>query len=286
MLFDGTVDAGINGKFVAAGMYAQLQVMGQTELSDGILQNTDIRFELAVEAIDISHKVDPLVESSGKLWRNRLQRNVFAGKGCQDHQQLCGALGHIGLIHRHFGDKVLTALFAFNMPVYPAGFLYRQQVGFSSRADIFPGDRQGLRHSGDGQLPAQSLAGCHETLDVFCCCFLPGKIRHVDGKKIAGVDEQVDIGQVDVVGIHKIGAVPPKFFHGAVGFLAHAVRCGVNDLMLPMGFVPDHGYLETVFFPGLLNGCQLRFSLVGKAISGPDGVLVQSPHGFVPWLKR
>ena len=72
-----TTDDRVEREFVAAGVDADFERVGQTKFTNRIGQNSQIRTKLALKGHNVADIVHALVETAGELWRNSLSRNFF-----------------------------------------------------------------------------------------------------------------------------------------------------------------------------------------------------------------
>ena len=63
-------------------------------------------------------------------------------------------------------------------------------------------------------------------------------IRNINGKKITMLQKSVDVIQIDMIRIHKIGVLPAKFGYGLVSGLALILWGGSDNLVLTKRLVP------------------------------------------------
>ena len=78
-----TANDRVEREFVATGVDADFERVGQTEFTHRIGQHSQIGIEFALEGRDVADIVHTLVEASGELRRDGLSGNTFVG----DHSQ-------------------------------------------------------------------------------------------------------------------------------------------------------------------------------------------------------
>jgi hypothetical protein len=93
-------------------------------------------------------------------------------------------------------------------------------------------------------------------------------------KKVAGGEEAVDGGEVDVVGVAEVWVLPAEGLHGSVGGGAGGRGLGADDVVLAVGFVPDGNDFDAVV-RGLDAGLELGFRLMSEAVAHADGELAE-----------
>src|ERR1700678_2101052 len=108
--FERGVNGGIDGKLVAAGVHAELEICGQAEGGDGISDGCNIERKLVLELRYVADIIDAFVEAAAEFRRYGLDGNAFGGDGSEDDEQLDGALSAVGFVHRDLGDEVAFAL--------------------------------------------------------------------------------------------------------------------------------------------------------------------------------
>jgi len=87
------------------------------------------------------------------------------------------------------------------------------------------------------------------------------------------LDELIDIALPDMVGIDEIRTIPAAGRYGLVSFDAGVGRIGPDYGVFPVGLVPD-GNQRNACLPCFLYGFQLCFTLLGKAVSDSQRVLL------------
>ena len=92
-------------KLVAAGMHAQLQIVGQPVALHGVGDHGQVAREFLFELLDVAHVIHAFVEAAGEFGRDGLDGNSFIGDGRQNQQQLGRRLRRIGFVHGNFGDE-------------------------------------------------------------------------------------------------------------------------------------------------------------------------------------
>jgi hypothetical protein len=88
---------------------------------------------------------------------------------------------------------------------------------------------------------------------------LADEVGNVDGVEIAGGDEALDGGEIDVLGVAEILFRPAKLFDSVVGGRASAGRFGTDDEVLAIGLVPDGNNIDASV-GGLHTSLQLCFA--------------------------
>ena len=128
------VNGGIDGKLVAAGVDAQLEIFRQAKLLDGVGDGRNVQRKLAFELRHVAHIVHALVEAAAELGRDGLDGDAFIGDGGQDDEQLGGTLRAVGLVHRDLGNEVAFALGVYDFAVDLAGLLDGGEILLSGLA--------------------------------------------------------------------------------------------------------------------------------------------------------
>ena len=79
---------GVEREFVAARMHTDFQIFRQPKFGDSREDCCQVVLELACKLPRVSHIIDPLVEPSGKLRRNRLHAHAFASQCPENEKQV------------------------------------------------------------------------------------------------------------------------------------------------------------------------------------------------------
>src|SRR5690348_17074892 len=98
-------DWAVDGKFVAAGMNAQLESGGGSITGDGMPDYCDVVVEFSFERCEIACIIDAFVKAAREFGRDGLDRDCLVGDGSQDDQQLHRSLRVVRFIHRYFSDE-------------------------------------------------------------------------------------------------------------------------------------------------------------------------------------
>ncbi len=72
-------------------------------------------------------------------------------------------------------------------------------------------------------------------------------VGDVEREEIAGRDEAIDGGEVDVVGVQQIFVGPAEVGDGLVGGFACLGGLGADDVVLAVGLVPDRDDVDAEF---------------------------------------
>lgn len=117
-----------------------------------------------------------------------------------------------------------------------------------------------------------------EGFDVFGCGGFADVICDVEGEEVAGGDEAVDGGEVDVVGIEEVFSGPAEVGDGFVSGIAGGLGLGADDFVLAVGLVPGGADVDAEFFGGD-EGLELGVSAVGEAIADTESEFWTDFHG-------
>src|ERR1041384_3599096 len=112
-----SADRFIDGKLVAAGMNAQLEILWQAVTIDGVRHDRQVFIEFLFELRNVTNIIDAFIKSAAKLRRDGLRRNVLVGNRGQNNQKLRRSLWAICLVHRDFGDEQSFALYRSNVSI-------------------------------------------------------------------------------------------------------------------------------------------------------------------------
>ena len=95
---------------------------------------------------------------------------------------------------------------------------------------------------------------------------LADHLGDIESEEVAGREEALDRGEIDVVGIEIEGRGPAKFLDGGIGGLAGLRGIAADDVVLAIGLVPDRHDLDSGALR--LDACgKLRLCLVGETVA-------------------
>ncbi len=249
-------------------MDAELEVRGQAVLLDGEGDGGDVLAKLAGELGDVADVVDALVEAAGELGRDGLDGNLLVGDGGEDDEQLDGRLGRVGLVHRDLGDEVAFSLPLDEETIDAASVLDGGEELVGDRADEGLIGVEGLGDAGDADGSDELGVARDEGFHVGWVGRLADHLSDVEGEEVAGREEALDGGEVDVVGIEIEGRGPAKLLDGGIGGLAGLRWIAADDVVLAIGLVPDGHDFDSGALR--LNACgKLRLRLVGETVADP-----------------
>ena len=279
------VDCGVDGEFVAAGVNAEFEIAGQTEVIDRIGDGGNIKSEFVLELFEISLIVDALIKTATEFGRNGLDWDAFVGNGGKNDEKFEGSLCAVRLVHRYLGDEVSFFSGVHDDAIDFSGLLHCGEVllrGFSQKVGR---DAEGFRESLERNGGEEFGMAIHELIDFVGRGGLADEVRYIDGVEIAGGDEASDCLRVDVIGIAKIRMVPAQGFDCRIGSLANSRGFRADDRMFAVGLVPDWRYVDT-FLLSHDAGAKLSFCLVREAVACSDRILTQSKTFAIhvaPW---
>ncbi len=258
-------------------MDAQLEVPGQSVAGHGVANGGHVQRHLAGKLARIPHVIHALVEASAELGSDRLDRNAFVGNGCQNNQQLCRSLREIGLVHRHFGDECALPLCRLDSAVDLACLLNREKEfggGLPKELSCNFDALTGPFHLGG---PEELRVLLHERIDRRLLGGFANVVGHVHGVEVAGSQKAVHGGEVDMVGVAKVGELPAKFRDRGIGCGADLRRLRTDDRMFPIGLVPHRNYIHARLGSDSAR-FELSFSLVRKSIAHANRESVKYRH--------
>jgi hypothetical protein len=228
--------------------------------------------------VTIADVIDALVEAAGELRRDRLDRDALIGDGGEDDEQLRRRLRAVGFIHGNLGDEVVGARpWRRRCADRSRGLLggFEELVG--GFLDIRAGDLKRLGDALDGDRADQFRVFVDERGDVRRIGGLADVVGDVEREEIAGRDEAVHGGEVDVVGIQQVFAGPAEVGDRLVGGLAGLGGLGADDVVLAVGLVPDRGDVDAEFL-GFDEGGELGVRAIGETIADAEGVFRAGFH--------
>src|SRR5947209_2105089 len=103
-------DRRVDGELVAAGVDAQLEVVGEIITAHGVSDDGDVFIKLLLELRHVADVVNALVEAAGELRRDGLGRNLLIRNRGEDDEEFGWRLRAVGLVHRDLRDEVALAL--------------------------------------------------------------------------------------------------------------------------------------------------------------------------------
>jgi hypothetical protein len=107
----------IDGELIDARMDAELEVVRQPMVVDGVGDSGDIVHELKFELPLVADIIHALAEAAAKLGSDGLNRKSFLANRRQDNQQLYWNSGRVALVHRYLGYEVAGALRSYDLLV-------------------------------------------------------------------------------------------------------------------------------------------------------------------------
>ena len=94
-----SADRRIESEFVAAGMHAEFQ-RGRERISlDSMCDDCEVVTKLLLKLRHVADVIDALIETTGELGGDGLDRYTFIGERAQDDQQLQRGLRVVSFIH-------------------------------------------------------------------------------------------------------------------------------------------------------------------------------------------
>ena len=290
----------IEGELVAPGMDTQLQVARHLELAHGKRRHGQALLKLPLELRHVANVIYPLVKLTDKTRGDRLERNLFVGRGRKNHQQFHRRLWLGGFIHRHFDYRLATGDcpdFRFagdcpdfrlgengTVPLGPLGLLDtsidaprladgRQKLP-RRRGDHRPRHFQRTIQSRHRQRTDEPRVTSDKRLDGLLARVGADPVGHVEREEVAGGQKGVHGLQADVVGVDEIGPLPAAGPHRRVSLGPHVFRPAADDRVLAVRFVPDGRDLHAVI-PGQQDRLELRQPLAAKTVAHADRVFWQ-----------
>ncbi|MEY3911676.1 MAG: hypothetical protein RLY37_1144, partial [Verrucomicrobiota bacterium] len=270
MLSEGATDGRIDGELVATAVHGELQVGREAILLHRMGDDAEVVIELAFELGEVADVVYALVETTGELRSDRLDRHTFVGDGREDDEELGRGLGAVGLVHRDLGDEAADALHGDDVAVDLAGFLDGQQKLGGRALDVGARGSERTVDAGEGDRTDELRVAIDEGLDRGGIGGLGDEVGDIDSKEVGDADETLDGLQADVVGVEEVGGGPAEGLHGGVGRGAGAGRLGADDVVLAVGLVPDRDDFDAELLGGDAGG-ELGFGFVGEAVAHAEG---------------
>ncbi len=264
-------------------MDRELEAHGQAQSLRGPLGDLHVGLEFLEEVGHVSDVVDALVEAAGELGRDGLDGHALVGEAREDHGQLRGALGALGLVHRDLGHEVVLARGA-------APQLDHAAIGLRGLADGVEVALGGGAHRGLVELGGQPGRGRqaralpHESLDDRGIGGLADEVGDVEREEVAMGREAVHGGEADVVRVDMVGAVPSGLLDGGLGRRPLVGGLGPDEVMLPVALVPYDGDLHALL-ASLPEGGDLGRALPAEPVPRSYRVLLDGLHAANPFAR-
>ena len=273
---DGALDGGVDRELVGAGMHGEFQGFREAICGDCVGDDGEVVVEFLFELGGIADVIDALVETSGELRCDGLDRDALVGDGGEDHQQFRRGLRAVGFVHGNLGHEI-RALRGDDVVIDRFRFLggFEELVG--GLLDIRAGNLERLGYACDGYRADEFRMFVDKRGDIRGIGGLADVIGDIEGEEIAGRDEAIHRLEVDVVGIQQILARPAEFGHGLVGGVAGGLRLGADDVVLAVRLVPDRCDVDAEVLGGD-EGLELCVRAVGEAVTDSEGVFGAGFH--------
>ncbi|MFT3771667.1 MAG: hypothetical protein QM820_40160 [Minicystis sp.] len=106
---------------------------------------------------------------------------------------------------------------------------------------------------------------------------LAEEVGHIEGEEVARVEESIDGGEADVIGVDMIGGAPAERGGREIRLEAHALWHGVDHRVLSVRLVPHRHYLDAAR-SGHEERAELGAALMPEAIADAHGKLADLQH--------